>query len=122
MSISIKSTTTGKSGNWYQYIWDLTGWEGSYGDIFEEVHFTMPKTFYGSQKYGDMAGNPHITMVTKTGWTYHRYETSGKKYLEKNRLVKKGKTAYVSDVYPATTAETEVVKMVASFIGSQGRP
>ena len=108
--------------NWILYILNMTGWETAYGVAFDEVHVTMPKAFSQTGSYADMAACPHITMVDKKGWTYHRYESSGKKYLEKNRLVKKGNTAYSSAVYPSTSNENNIVKLIAADIGSMPRP
>lgn len=108
--------------NWILYILNMTGWEAGYGTVYEEVHITMPKAFSETGSYADMAACPHITMVDKKGWTYHRYESSGRKYQEKNRLVKKGSTSYSSAVYPATSSENNLVKLIAADIGTMTRP
>ncbi len=108
--------------NWILYILNMTGWEAGYGTVYEEVHIIMPKAFSETGSYADMAACPHITMVDKKGWTYHRYESSGRKYQEKNRLVKKGSTSYSSAVYPATSSENNLVKLIAADIGTMTRP
>lgn len=113
---------TMREGSWIRYLLHITGWETAYGEAFTEVHFTMPKSFDGKYSDKDMASCPHITMVNKSGWTYHRYEKAGRKYPEAQRLVKKGKTAYSSAVYPATSNENNIVKLIAADIGTLGRP
>jgi len=113
--------TKNEKQNWIRYILNVSGWEAVYGKTYDEVHFTMPRNFDGSYS-ANMSENPHITMVDKKGWTFHRYESAGRKFVEKNRLVKKGSTAYQSDAYPSTSTENNLVKALASDLGTMGRP
>ncbi len=108
--------------NWILYILNMTGWQAGYGTVYTEVHITMPKAFSETKSYTPMAACPHITMVDSKGWTYHCYESKGKKYLVDNRLVKKGANSYSSAVYPATSSENNLVKLIAADIGAMARP
>lgn len=103
--------------NWIRYILNISGWEGAFGEFFSEVHVTMPKTI-GPQ----MANWPHITVTAKDGWVFHRYENSKRKYLSKNRLVKKGVTPYPSDTYSETSNETLIVQYISDDLATMSRP
>lgn len=111
---------TKPENHWILYILVITGWEAEGGDVYDEIHFTMPRAFNGS--YSNMAGCPHITLKDKKGWIFHRYEKNkARKYPADNRLVKKGATAYKSDTYPPISTETLLVGKIAADIANLTR-
>jgi hypothetical protein len=104
------------------YILNISGWGAPHGEVYNEAHVTMPKEFSQTESEANMANCPHITMLAKKGWTYHRYESTGKKYREKNRLVKRGSSSHGSDTYPATSHENNIGKLIAADLASMARP
>jgi hypothetical protein len=121
----MKYTYTKKTKtNWISYILEITGWETDFGEVFSEIHFTMPKTF---DSESNMANCPHITITTKSDWILHRYEiVAGKKARkysdEKRRLVKKGTQSYVGDVIPSTSNEKLIIGYIEADLGTMKRP
>jgi hypothetical protein len=121
----MKYTYTKKTKtNWISYILEITGWETDFGEVFSEVHFTMPKDF---TKDSNMANCPHVTITTKDGWILHRYEVTKGKHVRKyndetRRLVKKGTQSYTGNVIPASSNETLIVGYLSADLSSMKRP